>query len=77
MINETDYDAIIVGGGHNGLVTAWYLARDGLSVLLLEHRDILGGACITEELIPGYRFSACSYICHLLQAQVILSLIHI
>ena len=71
MINEADYDAIIVGGGHNGLVTAWYLARGGLSVLLLEHRDILGGACITEELIPGYRFSACSYICHLLQAQVI------
>jgi phytoene dehydrogenase-like protein len=65
------HDAIIVGGGHNGLVCAAYLAGAGLDVLLLERREILGGACVTEELIPGFRFSACSYYCHLLQTKVI------
>src|ERR1044072_9811416 len=66
-----DHDAIILGGGHNGLVAAGYLARAGLNVLLLERRDVRGGACVTEELFPGYRFSACSYLCYLLQAKVI------
>ena len=65
------YDAVIVGGGHNGLVCAAYLAKAGLNVLVLERRDIVGGACITEELFPGYRFSACSYYCYLLQSKVI------
>ena len=65
------HDAIIIGGGHNGLVCAAYLAQAGLDVVLLERRDILGGACSTEELFPGYRFSACSYYCHLLQSKVI------
>jgi phytoene dehydrogenase-like protein len=65
------YDAIVVGGGHNGLVAATYLARGGLSVLVLERRPMVGGACVTEELFPGYRLSSCSYICHLLQEQVI------
>jgi phytoene dehydrogenase-like protein len=65
------HDVIIVGGGHNGLVCGAYLAKAGLDVLLLERREILGGACTTEELFPGYRFSACSYYCHLLQTQVI------
>jgi phytoene dehydrogenase-like protein len=68
---HTDYDILIVGGGHNGLVAAAYLARAGQRVLVLERREILGGACVTEELFPGCRFSACSYICHLLQTQVI------
>ncbi len=68
---RTDHDAIILGGGHNGLVAAGYLAGAGLDVLVLERRDVLGGACVTEELFPGYRFSACSYICHLLQTKVI------
>ena len=68
---DIDYDVIILGGGHNGLVAAGYLARAGLNVLVLERREVLGGACVTEELFPGYRLSACSYICHLLQTKVI------
>jgi phytoene dehydrogenase-like protein len=65
------YDAIVVGAGHNGLVTASYLAREGMQVLVLERRDFVGGACITEELFPGFRVSRCSYICYLLQGKVI------
>ncbi len=65
------HDVIIAGGGHNGLVCATYLAKAGLRVLLLERREMVGGACITEELFPGYRFSACSYYCYLLQTKVI------
>src|SRR3954453_14638798 len=49
------HDAIIIGAGHNGLVAAAYLARAGLDVLVLERRDIVGGACVTEELWPGVR----------------------
>ena len=67
----TDVDAIILGGGHNGLVCAGYLARAGLKVLVLERRPFVGGACVTEELFPGYRLSSCSYVCHLLQSKVI------
>ncbi len=67
----TDYSAIVVGGGHNGLVAANYLARQDNSVLVLERRDFVGGACITEELFPGFRVSSCSYICHMLQEKVI------
>ncbi len=70
-MDKNDHDVIIVGGGHNGLVAAAYLAAAGMDVLLLERRAVLGGACVTEELFPGYRFSACSYICHLLQTKVI------
>lgn len=65
------YSAIIIGGGHNGLVAANYLAREGNSVLVLERRSFVGGACITEELFPGFRVSSCAYICHLLQDKVI------
>ena len=65
------YSAIEVGGGHNGLVAATYLAKEGAKVLVLERRDFVGGACITEELFPGFRVSSCSYICHLLQGKVI------
>lgn len=67
----TRYDAVIIGAGHNGLVAATYLARAGLRVLVLERRPLVGGACATEELLPGYRVSSCAYICHLLQERVI------
>jgi phytoene dehydrogenase-like protein len=65
------YDAIVVGAGHNGLVAAWYLADAGQRVLVLERRDIVGGAVTTEELWPGFSVPACSYICYLLQAKII------
>ncbi len=65
------YSAIIVGAGHNGLVAANYLAKAGGRVLVLERRDFVGGACITEELFPDFRVSSCSYICHMLQGKVI------
>ena len=71
MTARADYDALIVGGGHNGLVCAGYLAQAGMKVLVLERRAFPGGAAVTEELFPGYRLSSCSYICHLLQAKVI------
>jgi phytoene dehydrogenase-like protein len=65
------YDTIIVGGGHNGLVTAAYLARAGLRVLVLERRHIVGGACVTEEVWPGYRVSTAAYLCGLLQPRIL------
>ncbi|MBI2941713.1 MAG: NAD(P)/FAD-dependent oxidoreductase [Chloroflexi bacterium] len=65
------YDAIVLGGGHNGLVTAGYLARAGWKVLVLERRPIVGGACVTEEVIPGYRMSTTAYLISLLQEPVI------
>ena len=57
-----DYDAIIVGSGHNGLVAAFYLARAGKRVLVVEAREIIGGCCVTEELIPGFRFPTCAQL---------------
>ncbi len=68
---KTKYDAIIVGGGHNGLVTAAYLQKAGLSTLVLERRHIVGGACVTEEAFPGYRVSTTSYVCSLLRPEII------
>lgn len=65
------YDAIVVGGGHNGLTAAAYLARAGRSVLVLERREIVGGACVTEEVIPGHRVSFTSYIASMLMPTVI------
>ena len=56
------YDAVVIGGGHNGLVSAAYLARAGLKTLVLEKRHVLGGAAVTEELFPGFRFSVFSYV---------------
>ena len=65
------YDAIIVGGGHNGLTTAAYLARAGRRVVVLERRPLLGGACVTEEVWPGRRVSRASYVVSMLQPRVI------
>lgn len=65
------FDAIIIGGGHNGLVTACYLSRAGLNVLVLERREIVGGACVTEEVFPGCRVSPLAYLCSLLQPRII------
>ena len=62
---------VIVGAGHNGLVAAGYLGRAGLNVQVLERRDVVGGAAVTEEWFPGYRISTCSYVCHILQKKVI------
>src|SRR5919198_1082707 len=64
-------DVVIVGGGHNGLACAAYLARAGLDVLVLERRDVLGGCAVTEEPWPGYRVSSASYLVSLLQEKVI------
>jgi phytoene dehydrogenase-like protein len=68
---DHDHDAIIVGGGHNGLVTAFYLAREGLDVAVLERREKVGGAAYTEEIFPGYSMSTCSYVCWNLQEKVV------
>ena len=65
------YDAVIVGGGHNGLVSAAYLARAGMRTLVLEQRHVLGGAAVTEELFPGFRFSVFSYVVSLLRPEII------
>jgi phytoene dehydrogenase-like protein len=65
------YDAIVVGGGHNGLTASAYLARAGLSVLVLERREIVGGCCVTEEIAPGCRASTTSYIASMLRPEVI------
>ena len=64
-------NAVIIGGGHNGLVCAFYLARAGLNVRVLERRDMIGGACVTEEFYPGFRNSTASYAVSLLRPKVI------
>jgi phytoene dehydrogenase-like protein len=65
------YDAIVVGGGHNGLVNAAYLAKAGLRTLILERRHLVGGAAITEELVPGFHFTTFSYAISLLRPDII------
>src|SRR5580658_11132947 len=65
------YDSIIIGGGHNGLVTAAYLARAGRRVLVLERRELLGGCAVTEEIWPGYRVSTGAYLTSLLQERIV------
>ena len=70
MIEHT-FDAVIVGAGHNGLVTAAYLARAGWKVLVLERREVVGGACVTEELWPGFKVSTASYVCSLFRPRIV------
>ena len=65
------YDAIVIGGGHNGLTAAAYLAKAGRKTLVLERRHVLGGAAVTEEVFPGFKFSVCSYVVSLLRPQII------
>ncbi|PYS20451.1 MAG: amine oxidase [Acidobacteria bacterium] len=65
------YDVIVIGGGHNGLVNAAYLSRAGKRVLVLERRHVLGGAAVTEEVFPGFKFSVCSYVVSLLRPEII------
>lgn len=70
-MTQRQYDAVVIGGGHNGLVCAAYLARAGRSVLVLERRHVLGGAAVTEELYPGFKYSVCSYVVSLLRPEII------
>ncbi|MDP1570455.1 MAG: NAD(P)/FAD-dependent oxidoreductase [Vicinamibacterales bacterium] len=65
------YDAVIIGGGHNGLTCAAYLARAGRKVVVLERRHVLGGAAVTEEIYPGFKFSVASYVVSLLRPEII------
>ncbi len=65
------YDAVVIGAGHNGLTAAAYLAKAGLSVLVLERREIVGGCCVTEEIAPGCRVSTTSYVASMLRPEVI------
>lgn len=71
MPRSADYDAIIIGAGHNGLTAAAYLGGAGLSTLVLERRDTVGGCCVTEEIAPGCRASTTSYIASMLRPEVI------
>src|SRR5437667_1979769 len=71
MSSLSKYDAIVIGAGHNGLTAAAYLGGAGLSTLVLERRDIVGGCCVTEEIAPGCRVSTTSYIASMLRPEVI------
>jgi phytoene dehydrogenase-like protein len=70
-VSQQTYDVIVIGAGHNGLTAAAYLARAGLTTLVLERREIVGGCCVTEEIAPGCRVSTTSYIASMLRPEVI------
>ncbi|XP_011025784.1 PREDICTED: pyridine nucleotide-disulfide oxidoreductase domain-containing protein 2 [Populus euphratica] len=70
-LKEKKWDALVIGAGHNGLTAAAYLAGSGLSVAVIERRHVIGGAAVTEELIPGFKFSRCSYLQSLLRPSLI------
>ncbi|KAJ6907263.1 pyridine nucleotide-disulfide oxidoreductase domain-containing protein 2 [Populus alba x Populus x berolinensis] len=71
ILKEKKWDALVIGAGHNGLTAAAYLAGSGLSVAVLERRHVIGGAAVTEEMIPGFKFSRCSYLQSLLRPSLI------
>ena len=71
MRADTRWDAIVVGAGHNGLTAGALLARAGLSALVLERREVIGGCCVTEEIAPGCLASTTSYIASMLRPEVI------
>ncbi|HRO24127.1 MAG TPA: NAD(P)-binding protein, partial [Promineifilum sp.] len=70
-MNTNQYDAIVIGGGHNGLVAAGYLARAGKKTLVLEKRYLVGGASVTEEVFPGFKFTVFSYVVSLFRPEII------
>src|SRR6202171_6034208 len=69
--SKSKYDVVVIGGGHNGLVNAAYLSKAGKKVLVLERRHVVGGAAVTEEIHPGFKFSVCSYVVSLLRPEII------
>ena len=69
-MNKKTYDVAIIGGGHNGLTTAGYLAKAGLKVIVVERHDYVGGAAVSRELYPGWTYSNCSYVCSLLRPEI-------
>src|SRR5579863_9093099 len=71
LMGAARYDCVVIGGGHNGLVCATYLARSGRSVLLLEAAERVGGAAVTREFTPGFKVSACAHLLHLMPQSLI------
>ena len=68
--SSSQFNCVVIGGGHNGLITAAYLARQGKKVCVVERRDVLGGSSVTEELWPGYKVSTAAYVLSLLLPEI-------